>query len=64
MFDNDGPDRLARMIVSLHPALFWMFFVIGSSGTLPTNSHARIPALAPLVVGIDPMLIAVAARSN
>ena len=34
MTDIDGPDRLSRIIVSLHPVLFWMFFVIGSSSLL------------------------------
>ena len=41
MTDIDGPDRPSRMIVSLHPVLFWMFFAIGSYAMLPTNSHTN-----------------------
>ena len=39
MTDIDCPVTLPRMIVALHPVLFWMFFVMGSSAMLPTNSH-------------------------
>ena len=53
MTDTDGePDRLSRMMVSLHHVLFWMFFVIGSSAMLTTNSAHELP----LVLGINPML--------
>ena len=47
IIDIDGPDRLLRMIVSLHPVLFWMFFVIGSPAMLPTNAHTYPNPCAP-----------------
>ena len=47
MTDIDGPDSLSRMIGPLHPVLFWMFFVIGSSTLLPTNSRTNPSPCAP-----------------
>ena len=47
MTDIHGPDRLSRMIVSFHPVLFWMFFVIGSPAMLPKNSHTNPSPYVP-----------------
>ena len=47
MTDVHGPDRLSRMIVSFHPVLFWMFFVIGSPAMLPKNSHTNPSPYVP-----------------
>ena len=49
MIDIDCPVTLSQMIVALHPVLFWMFFVKGSSAMLPTNSHTYPSPCVPCV---------------